>query len=208
MKIYEYGNKNSEYILIQMVDQFDLDNIEKELSLIKNQTDKDFMLLAIKVDDWNKDLSPWFAPAIFKNDEFLGEGENTLKEILKLISDKNRKYIIGGYSLSALFAIWSSYKTDDFIAVAAASPSIWFPNFIDFMKDNKTNAQYFYLSLGDKEDKTRNETMKNVSKNILDAVDLLNKQKKTICFEWNEGNHFKEPEVRTAKAFSWILNKL
>lgn len=208
MKIYEYGNKNSEYVLIQMVDQFDLDNLEKEFILIKEKTDKDFSLLAIKVDDWNKDLSPWFAPAIFKNDVFLGEGENTLKELLKIITDKNKKYIIGGYSLSALFAIWSSYKADSFIAVAAASPSIWFPNFIEFMKNNKTYAQYFYLSLGDKEDKTRNEIMKSVSKNILNAVDLLNKQKKTIYFEWNEGNHFKEPEVRTAKAFSWILNRL
>ena len=23
--------------------------------------------------------------------------------------------------------------------------------------------------------------------------------------KWNPGNHFKEPELRTAKAFSWLL---
>ena len=25
--------------------------------------------------------------------------------------------------------------------------------------------------------------------------------------EWNEGNHFKEPELWTAKGFAWLLNR-
>ena len=26
--------------------------------------------------------------------------------------------------------------------------------------------------------------------------------------EWNEGNHFKDPEVRMAKGFAWVINNL
>ena len=27
------------------------------------------------------------------------------------------------------------------------------------------------------------------------------------CLEWNKGNHFKESDLRTAKAFAWIKNR-
>ena len=23
--------------------------------------------------------------------------------------------------------------------------------------------------------------------------------------EWNQGNHFREPDIRTAKAFAWVM---
>ena len=26
--------------------------------------------------------------------------------------------------------------------------------------------------------------------------------------EWNPGNHFKEPGLRTAKAFAWVMNHM
>lgn len=30
----------------------------------------------------------------------------------------------------------------------------------------------------------------------------------TDCtLEWNAGNHFKEPEMRTAKAFAWVMKE-
>ena len=25
--------------------------------------------------------------------------------------------------------------------------------------------------------------------------------------EWNSGNHFRDPDMRTAKAFAWVLNQ-
>ncbi len=31
---------------------------------------------------------------------------------------------------------------------------------------------------------------------------------KNYIFEWNEGNHFVQSDVRTAKAFSWCINQL
>ena len=29
----------------------------------------------------------------------------------------------------------------------------------------------------------------------------------TCILEWNPGNHFRESEIRTAKAFAWLLEK-
>lgn len=40
---------------------------------------------------------------------------------MKYCTDKDRTYIIGGYSLAGLFALWAAYQTDVFCAVAAAS---------------------------------------------------------------------------------------
>ena len=33
-------------------------------------------------------------------------------------------------------------------------------------------------------------------------------ENKKTTFEWNEGNHFAETDLRTAKAFAWCINQL
>ena len=71
MRKYEYGNHDSSNILIQMVDDHDLAVIESEVSIIKDMAGDDFRLIAFKVNDWNKDLSPWEAPSVFGNEGFI-----------------------------------------------------------------------------------------------------------------------------------------
>ena len=56
--VYTYGNTESNNVLIQMVDDHDLKVIESQVNQINRQTDKDFSLIAIKVQNWNNDLSP------------------------------------------------------------------------------------------------------------------------------------------------------
>ena len=127
--------------------------------IIKDKVGDDFLLIAFKIDNWNNNLSPWQAPAVFGNEGF-GQGANeTLLKVLSELNDSNKKYYIGGYSLAGLFALWASFNTNKFIGVASASPSIWFPKFIDYMKDNSIKTSKVYLSLGDKEEKTRNPLM-------------------------------------------------
>ena len=55
-----------------------------------------------------------------------------------------------------LFSLWAAYQTDTFAGVAAASPSIWFPDFLQYMKEHDIRTESVYLSLGDREEKTRN----------------------------------------------------
>ncbi|WP_408070567.1 esterase [Butyrivibrio sp. JL13D10] len=206
MNVFKYGNPDSSAVLIQLVDEHDLDMIENEIAYINENTATDFQMIAIKIPDWNKDLSPWRAPAVFGKDDFGDGAARTLEEVLKYTSDKSKTYYIGGYSLAGLFALWAVYQTDVFSGVAAASPSAWFPGFYEYMTNNDIKTDLIYLSLGDKEEKARNPVMATVGDRIRAMNTLLQTQKKSCTLEWNPGNHFKDPDIRMAKAFSYILN--
>ena len=59
MRIRSYGNKDSDLVIIKMSGAHEAELIEREESIIKEMTDRDFLLLTCFVDDWNRDLSPW-----------------------------------------------------------------------------------------------------------------------------------------------------
>lgn len=204
---FEYGDPAAAVVLIQPVDDHDLAFLENEVALIKGMTDVKFRLLAVKVDSWNSALSPWQAPAVFGKDDFAGNAEKTLEYILTLCSDTGKTYHLGGYSLAGLFALWAGCQTDAFRGVAAASPSVWFPGFTDYLKDHKMKSKALYLSLGDKEPKTRNPVMASVGDKILETHRLLEAQGVPCTLEWNQGNHFKDADKRTAKAFAWVMEQ-
>ena len=64
-----YGNPDADIVLIQPVDDHDLAGIENEIAEIQRLTDQDFCLIAIRVGNWNTDLSPWKAPAVLGRTE-------------------------------------------------------------------------------------------------------------------------------------------
>ena len=206
METFCLGNPKAQKVLIQPVDEHDLDVMESEFGIIKSLTDTDFYLIAAKVGNWNKDLSPWKAPAVFGSEDF-GEGAGDfLKALLPLCSDRQKTYYIGGYSLAGLFALWAACQTDTFKGVAAASPSMWFPGFTEYMADNAIKCDAVYLSLGDKEAKARNQVMATVADKMSEAQEILKAKGVNVTFEWNSGNHFKESDMRTAKAFAFVLS--
>ena len=47
--------------------------------------------------------------------------------------------------------------------------------------------------------------MAAVSERIREAHDLLWSQGINTTLEWNQGNHFKDADIRTAKAFAWVM---
>ena len=203
----EYGNQESSNVLIQMADDHDLSVLESEVKTITERAGDDFYLVALKVNDWNRDLSPWKAPAVFGSEAF-GEGaEETLSKVLAELNDPGKKYYIGGYSLAGLFALWAAFQTDKFEGAAAASPSIWFPGFVDYMRDHSIQPRKVYLSLGDREEKTRNPVMASVGNCIRAGYEIL-REKGTVCtLEWNKGNHFKDADLRMAAAFAWVMKE-
>lgn len=213
--IYTYGDPEADILLLQAVDDHDMAVIEKELSHIRELTaDRDFCLTAVKVNDWNKDLSPWPAPAVFGDEDFGNGAPETLEFLLREVipesdgtSDPGRKIYIGGYSLAGLFALWAGYQTDHFSGIAAASPSIWFPDFTEYMRKNTLRSDAVYLSLGDREEKTRHPLMSQVGNAIRSSYELLKESGTDCVLEWNKGNHFKNPDLRTAKAFAWLMNR-
>ena len=160
MTIYEYGTPDADTVLIQLTGDHELSVLENEVEEIRKRTSIDFRFIAAKVDDWNYELSPWKAPAVFGNEDF---------------------------------------------GVAAASPSAWFPGFIDYMKEHEIKSKTVYLSLGDREEKTRNPVMSQVGNCIRMGYEWLRECGINCTLEWNQGNHFKEPDIRTAKAFAWVM---
>ena len=205
MQIFNYGNPAASTVLIQPVDDHDLEELETEINEIRKRVQTDFQLIAVKVEDWNHDLSPWKASAVFGKEDFGNGVEDLLRFILAQCADRSKTYYIGGYSLAGLFSLWAAYQTDVFAGVAAASPSIWFPGFLQYMRENSIRTNAVYLSLGDREEKTRNPVMATVGDCIREGHALLQSGGIRTTLEWNPGNHFKDAEIRTAKAFAWVM---
>lgn len=214
--ISENGTANA--FLIQAVDAHDLELLSRETEhIVKLSPQVHFTLAAFLIDDWNTELSPWDAPAVFGNESF-GSGaaqtlsfvtDRLLPEIDSMYPSKDKKrFYLGGYSLSGLFALWAAYQTDKFSGIAAVSPSVWFPRWKDYIETHGILASQVYLSLGKKEEKTRNKLMAAVGDNIRLQHELLRKAENVerCALEWNEGNHFADTELRTAKGFAWLLN--
>ena len=204
--IQRYGKPEASTVLIQMVDDHDSELMESEIAGIRSLTDRDFCLLAIPVASWNRDLSPWEAPPVFGKEGFGDGAARTLEEVLAFCGDRDKTYILGGYSLAGLFALWAACRTDVFSAVAAASPSVWFPGFIDYLKAHEMKASRVYLSLGDREERTRNPVMASVGDRIRETADLLQTSGVQTVLEWNPGNHFVDSDRRMAKAFAWAMD--
>ncbi len=206
MTIYRFGDQSEKITLVQPIDRMGIKSLKRELTQIRELTQTTFSLTAIAVDDWNRDLSPWSAPPVFGKEPFGDGAKETLDYILEACSDQSRSYILGGYSLAGLFCLWAACETDRFSGIAAASPSVWFPNFTDHLRENKLQTDAVYLSLGDAEAKAKNPTLANVSDCIEVTYTIIKDQKIPCILEWNPGNHFKDPDLRCAKAFAWILN--
>ncbi len=207
MTILEYGTPSASLVLVQPIGDHNLETISEEMEEIGRLYGRDCQLLAIKVENWNRDLSPWEAPAVFKGEDFQGGARKTLAQIMDLCQDPDKQYYIGGYSLAGLFSLWAACQTDLFSGVAAASPSLWFPDFVPYLKKNRILSPSVYLSLGDREAKTRNPVMATVADCIRECEQVLIDQGVRTSLQWNPGNHFQEPQIRMAKAFAWVLEE-
>ena len=211
-----YADTAPEYLLIQPADKREIEMLDTEIEEIKSLSDAHFAFAAFEITDWNSELSPWAAPPVFVNEPF-GSGagetlsflEDTLIPKLTELYSPNRDIpiILGGYSLAGLFALWAAYSSERFTAAAAVSPSVWFSGWNDFIDKHSPAAKSIYLSLGKKEEKTRNKIMAAVGDNIRRQYDLLKTLDISVTLEWNEGNHFTEPAIRTAKGFAWCIGE-
>ena len=210
-----YGEPHAEHLLLQMTGEHELQGIGHEVTVIA-QSSWNFLFAAVPVERWNDTLSPWEAPAVWGKQGFGGNAMDTLRFLTEQVIPtlkqqlrlpENIKIILGGYSLAGLFALWASTQTDLFYGVAAASPSVWFPGWMEFEQRHPIQAQRIYLSLGDREERTRNATLAVVGDNIRTLHSQLIARGADCTFEWNSGGHFKDADLRTAKAFQWGMEE-
>ena len=78
---------------------------------------------------------------------------------------------------------------------------------MEFEQQHPIQAQRVYLSLGDKEEHTKNAVMAAVGDNIRTLHSRLIERGADCTLEWNSGGHFKDADLRTAKAFRWAMEE-
>lgn len=212
-----YITGTTKYLLIQPVDEHDIEVLDNEVEEFEKNTDKQFSLIAFKIEDWNNELSPWEAHPAFGKKSFGSGATDTLEfiesRLIPTIKEKYNlgdeiKFILGGYSLAGLFSLWSAYKSNTFSGIAAASPSVWFNGWEEFMNNNTPLCNIIYLSLGDTEEKSKNKVMSAVGDNIRKQVELLKNDNINTILVWNKGGHFSDSDIRVAKAFVWCIENV
>ena len=150
-----YGEAHAEYLLLQMTGEHELQSMKSEVAAIA-QSAHHFLFAVIPVENWNDELSPWDAPAVWGKQGFGGKAADTLcfltEQFIPTMKQQfhlpeNVKIILGGYSLAGLFALWAS-------------------------------------------------THSRLAERSTDCT-----------LEWNSGGHFKDADLRTAKAFRWTMEE-
>ncbi|MCR5648472.1 MAG: alpha/beta hydrolase [Oscillospiraceae bacterium] len=169
-------------------------------------------IIAIDGADWNRDLSPWPAPKVFKSGGDFGGGADALIEkigrivpLCEEVTGPQDLRAFASYSLGGLFALYCIYKTELFCRAASVSGSLWFDGFTDFMADNTPHAGRVYLSLGDREKHARSPRMGCVEDRTREAADILRAAGVEVTFELNPGGHFTQPGERLAKGAKAIM---
>ncbi len=175
-----------------------------------------FSLAVISGLDWNKELSPWPSPAAFRGSADFSGGADTylhlltssiIPRIIAAIGIEPGYMAIAGYSLAGLFALYSMYRTAIFSRIASISGSLWFPGFQEYAvcNDPLCRPDAVYLSIGDREARTRNAAMQSVGRNTSELAIHYREAGINAFLELNDGNHFHDPAGRTARGVAWLL---
>ena len=183
---------------------------------LRKQNAPECHFLSIGISDWQREMSPWPAAALSKDGESFSGGadvylENLLSVFLPWATERihgKASFIgIAGYSLAGLFALYALYKTDVFTRVASMSGSLWFPGIKEFCKENamKILPEKLYLSIGDKESKTRHPILKTMQENTEELLGYFRSLGIPCKYELNPGNHFQDVYLRCAKGILELL---
>ena len=197
------------------------ESLKRMLKLLEQISDKkNWMLVAYESRDWNRDFSPWPSSGVWGKGCFSGGGEETMRWLLSSCipyvqlhynaGNYLSERLLGGYSLSGLFSLWAFYSSGQFGGVASCSGSLWYPNWEAFVKGKRIpKDSLVYLSLGKKEEQTKNQAMARVGDITRRQYEICRTSNPVGCvLEWNHGGHFQDPEARMAKGFGWLLNQL
>ena len=204
------GDLKTSTFLMYLVDESNPEDYEQIYQKISNEFQ--LCMIAVSIHDWQGELSPWVAPAIFGKHDFAGNASLLLSELESFWMwfekdnqiETNQLYLCG-YSLAGLFSLWASSQTNLFKKIAAVSPSVWYLNFVEYMQQNPIQTREVYMSLGDKEANAKNKVMSTVKDCFEAMIQILQKQDIVLTYEYNPGNHFQDVELRMTKGIQQLL---
>ena len=178
--------------------------------------DQPWMLVAYEMKNWNQSYSPWALPSVMGTDEFTGGAKETLAWLTDIgipAIEENLQYrvssrMLGGYSLSGLFSLFAFYESRMFDGVASCSGSLWYPGWKEYSEGQKApKGSCVYLSLGRKEEKTRNRKMAVVGEMTRWQYGQVQPDRNVRASEliWHNGGHFADIDQRIAQGFIWLI---
>lgn len=193
------------------------EGVEKTAALLKQKTGlRPWRLIAFETENWNADFSPWPAAAAFGREDFAGNAAATLDWLVQecipaMEVEKAPFRVLAGYSLAGLFSLWAFYESGLFQGAASCSGSLWFPGWVDYVQKKKAPfGSAVYLSLGEREEHTRNRTMAVVGDATrgMDALLETDVGVRSHTLRWHRGGHFNDVEERMAQGMAWMITEL
>lgn len=203
--LYIEDKKNQDMILWIMGEheQQYWDEISKQVSC---------SLVGFVCHDWNQELSPWKVAEVKELQSFSGGGERLLQLLceriipnLQIYHPYQQLYIVG-YSLAGLFSLYAFHRCQLFSGVASCSGSLWYPDFYDFVKKKPVHHKKIYLSLGNKEHRTRHPVFSTVKTKTEQLAQYYQQDNDCQLF-FEQGNHFHNIDQRIIKAMNWLVKK-
>lgn len=176
----------------------------------------EFNLLTVSGLQWNSDMTPWECPPLNPKDApFPGGADGYLDLLcteiipraLAMTAGKPAFTGIAGYSLAGLFALYALTRSPLFDRAASMSGSLWYPRFREYVLSHpmQNRPDRLFLSLGDAEARTRHPLLKTVQENTEAIAAHYRSLGVDTVYTLNAGNHFREPELRTAKGILALL---
>ena len=169
--------------------------------------------------DWNDALTPWSAEGVFKKAKPFGGHANLFLKDLKedffpsiesaLGLSKPERFLVG-ISLSGLFAVWSAFKCDFLQGIASISGSLWYDDFTTWCAAQplSPSIRKIFLSLGDREKKSKDPRMATVEDATRQTADILRGKGADVEFVLEENTtHFSPVMPRLEKAFKALFGE-
>ena len=165
------------------------------------------------------DYTPWHAEAIRPGAEnFGGQADeyhnelfnNVLPELQSRYSIDTNKIIYGGYSLGGLAAVYSLYRTNIPSAVFSICGSFWYPEFVNFCKENPVINQNasVYLWNGKTEGSHHHNILDTAPKCAEEIHALIHKQLNGITSVFDEFGHHENLTNRYKALSDWLEKQL
>ena len=165
------------------------------------------------------DYTPWRAKAIRPGAEnFGGQADkyhnelfnNVLQELQSRYSIDTNNIIYGGYSLGGLAAVYSLYRTNIPSAVFSICGSFWYPEFVNFCKENPVINQNasVYLCNGKTEGSHHHNILDTAPKCAEEIHALIHRQLNGITSVFDEFGHHENLANRYKALSDWLEKQL
>lgn len=185
--------------------------------IIKHHPPLNFVLL--NANNRTDDYTPWPLQASETMPmDFEGKAEEHLSFISTHVipfceseyglASSAEKRVIGGYSLGGLFSLYATVNTDLFGNVLSCSSSLWYPDFLDYLKEHPFKATHpkLYMSVGDQEGTTATNLTADQTSNTIALKDWIEQRFLAGDFQFTleEGNHGNDIPGRAWRAVEWV----